>query len=166
VRLRNLIALVPLAFAALASGTAAADTSPPTFPILPYQYFNGVVNGKTADATIYTACPGPATGQSGHPASGQTLSVSRVSAPTGTTANLGFTGSVGNSVAASPVTSIANNPVVFTEYFRASALPTTWTVPCEGDGLIAFTPLPGSPTARTAFVTVHFINIAVSPTRS
>jgi hypothetical protein len=165
-RLRTLIALVPLAFATLAAGTAAADTSPPTYPILPNQYFNGVVNGKTADATIYTACPGPATGQTGHPVSGQTLSVSRVSAPTVTTANLGFTGSLGKSVAASPVSSVANDPVIFVEYFKASALPTTWTVPCEGDGLIAFTPLPGSSTARTAYVTVHFVNIAAAPTGS
>jgi hypothetical protein len=124
-----------------------------------------VVNGKTADATIYTACPGPATGRSGHPVSGQTLSVSRV-VPTGTTANLGFTGSLGNSVAASPVSSAANQPVIFVEYFKASALPTTWTVPCDGDGLIAFTPQPGSSTARTAYVTVHFVNIAASPTGS
>jgi hypothetical protein len=39
-------------------------------------------------------------------------------------------------------------------------------VACEGDGLIAFTPLPGSSTARTAYVTVHFINIAVVPAGS
>jgi hypothetical protein len=162
-RLRTLIALVPLGLAILVPGVAAAETSPPTFPILPNQYFNGVVNGKTADATIYTACPGPATGSTGHPISGQTLSVARVSAPTGTTANLGFTGSIGNSVAASPVSSLANSPVIFTEYFVPSPLPTTWTVPCEGDGLIAFTPLPGSPTASTAYVTVHYINIAVAP---
>jgi hypothetical protein len=56
-RLRPLILLVSLMFATLATGTAAADTSPPTFPILPNQYFTGVVNGKTADATVYTACP-------------------------------------------------------------------------------------------------------------
>jgi hypothetical protein len=158
-RLRPLILLVSLMFATLATGAAAADTSPPTFPILPNQYFTGVVNGKTANATVYTACPGPATGRTGHPVSGQTLSVAPASSSS--TANVGFTGSLGNSVAATPVTSIANDPVVFTEYFRASALPTAWTVPCEGNGRIAFTPLPGSPTARTGYVTVRFINIAV-----
>jgi hypothetical protein len=165
-RLPKLIALVPLGLAILVPGTATADTTPPTYPILPNQYFNGVVNGKTADATVYTACPGPATGRTGHPVSGQTLSVSRVSTPTGTTANLGYTGSVGNSVAASPVSSVANSPVVFTEYFQPAALPTTWTVPCEGDGLIAFTPLPGSSTARTAYVTVHYVTITATPTSS
>lgn len=159
-RLRTLIALIPIGFAMLAPGSAAANTSPPTYPILPNQYFNGVVNGKTADATVYTACPGPVTNQTGNPISGQTLSVARVSTPSGTTTNLGFTGSAGNSIAARPVSSLANTSVVFTEYFRTSALPTTWTVPCNGDGLIAFTPLPGSPTAQTAYVTVHFINIA------
>jgi len=163
-RLRTLIALVPLAFASLASGTAAADTSPPTFPILPNQYFTGVVNGKTANATVYTVCPGPSTGRNGHPASGQTLSVSPASSSG--TANVGFTGSLGSSVAATPVTSLANNPVVFTEYFRGSALPTTWTVPCDGTGRIAFTPLPGSSTARTSFVSVRFVNIAAGPTMS
>jgi hypothetical protein len=162
-RLRTLIAFIPLAFAALASGTAVAAPTPPSFPILPNQYFVGVVNGKTAGAVVYTACPGPATGGAGHPVSGQTLSVSRVSAPTDTT--VGYTGSLGNSVAATPVTSVANNPVVFTEYFVARALPTTWTVPCDGDGRIAFTPLPGSVTARTAYVTVRYVNIAVGPSR-
>jgi hypothetical protein len=162
-RLRNIIALVPLVLAGLASGTAAADTTPPTYPIGPNQYFVGVVNGKTAAATVYTACPGPA-GGTGHPVSGQTLSVSQVSAPTDTT--VGYTGSLANSIAATPVTSVANDPVVFVEYFVARALPITWTVPCDGDGRIAFTPLPGSSTARTTYVTVHYTNIAVSPTGS
>jgi len=159
-RVRALLALVPLAFVLLGTGNAAADTAPPTYPVMPNQYFNGVVNGKTADATVYTVCPGPATGQPGHPAAGQTLSVSRVS-PTGSTSDLGFTGSLGTSIAAAPVSSsVANSPVVFTEYYVGSALPTGWTVPCDGTGLIAFTPKPTSSTARTAYVTVRFINIA------
>lgn len=160
-RLRTLIALVPLAFAALTVGPAAADTSPPTFPIQPNQYFTGVVNGKTAGAVVYTVCPGPATGRTGHPAAGQTLSVTPASSSS--TANVGFTGSLGRSIAATPVLNLANDPVVFTEYFRPAALPTAWTVPCDGDGRIAFTPLPGSPTARTSYVTVRFVNIAVAP---
>jgi hypothetical protein len=160
-RFRLLIGLVPLAFVALAAGPAAADASPPTFPILPNQYFDGVVNGKTAAAIVYTVCPGPSTGRTGHPASGQTLSVTPASSSG--TASVGFTGSVGNSVAATPVTNVANTPVVFVEYFRTAALPTAWTVPCDGDGKIAFTPLPGSSTARTDYVTVRYINIAVAP---
>jgi len=159
-RVRALLALIPLAFVLLGEGNAAADTAPPTYPIMPFQYFNGVVNGKTADATVYTVCPGPATGQTGHPAAGQTLMVIRVS-PTGSTAGLGFTGSLGTSIAAAPVTSsVANTAVVFTVYYQASALPISWTVPCEGSGLIAFTPKPGSSTARTDYVAVRFINIA------
>jgi hypothetical protein len=160
-RLRTLIGLLPVGLALVAPGTAAAD--PPTFPILPNQWFAGVVNGQTADATIHMVCPGPATGRTGHPASGQFLSVSRVSAPTDTS-NLGFTGSGGNSIAAAPFTSsTANTPVIFTEYFVGSALPTTWTLPCEGDGRIDFTPRPPSFTARTAHVAVHFVNIATAP---
>ena len=160
-RFRCLIALVPMALMVLAAGPAAADTAPPTFPILPNQYFDGVVNGATTAATVYTVCPGPSTGRTGHPAGGQTLSVAPASASS--TASVGFTGSVGNSVAATPVTSVANQPVVFTEYRRASALPITWTVPCDGDGKIAFTPLPGSSTARTDYVNVRYVNIAVAP---
>jgi hypothetical protein len=156
-RVRTLIALVPLLFVGLASGTAAADT-PPTFPILPDQFFVGVVNGQTTAATVKTACPGPVRGN-GHPISGQTLSVSRVSAPTDAT--VGYTGSLANSIKASPQTSsVANVPVVFTEYFVGKALPTTWIVPCDGNGVIAFVPDPTSPTARTAFVPVRFVNIA------
>lgn len=159
-RPRTLLALVPLAFAVLTPGIAAADT-PPIYPILPNQYFNGVVNGRTADATVYTVCPGPSTGQTGHPASGQNLSVARATA--GTTADVGYTGSAGNSIAAQPVTSVANNPVVFTAYSQASALPTAWVVPCDGYGLIAFTPLPGSSSVRTDTVRVRYVNIAAGP---
>lgn len=160
-RPRTLLALVPLTFALLTPGIAAADT-PPIFPILPNQYFNGVVNGATADATVYTVCPGPSTGQTGHPAGGQNLSVAR--ATTGTTADVGYTGSAGNSIAATPQTSATTtSPVIFTVYSQASALPTTWIVPCDGYGLIAFTPLPGSSTAHTDTVKVHYINIAAGP---
>jgi hypothetical protein len=161
-RLRSLIALAPLALVLLAS-PAAAGTMPPTYPILPNQSFVGVVNGATNSATaaptVYTVCPGPATGRMGHPAAGQTLSVSRVSDPTSTL--VGYTGSLGTSINAAPLLSAVNKPVVFTEYFVASPLPTTWTVPCDGDGQIGFAPQPGSPTARTNYVTVRFVNIAV-----
>jgi len=152
-RLRPLIALVLLTFAVLA---AAPATAAPMFPVLPNQHFDGVVNGKTAAATIHTICPGPSTG-TGHPVSGQTLSV--VLLASGSTST-GFTGSLANSIAATPVTGVANDPVVFTEYFRSSALPTSWTVPCNGNGTIAFTPLPGSPTASTDLVSVRYFNIA------
>ena len=67
-RVRSFAALLPLAFVLLSAGPAAADTAPPTFPILPNQYFDGVVNGKTAAAIVYTVCPGPSTGRNGHPA--------------------------------------------------------------------------------------------------
>jgi hypothetical protein len=160
-RLRSLIALAPLALV-LAAGPAAAATMPPTYPILPNQNFVGVVNGLKGDATIYTACPGPAGYAMGHPVAGQTLSVSRVSEPTSTV--VGYTGSLANSIAAAPVlysTNVVNKPVVFTEYFVASPVPTTWTVPCDGAGQIAFAPQPGSPTARTSYVAVRFVNIAV-----
>jgi len=156
-RLRALIALVPLTFAVLAATPA---TAVPSFPVLPNQYFDGVVNGKTAAAIVRTICPGPSTTQ-GHPVSGQTLSVTLLAS--GSTTSTGFTGSLGNSIAAVPVTNVANDPVVFTEYFHSSALPTSWTVPCSGTGTIAFTPLPGSPTARTDFVSVRYFNIAVTP---
>ncbi|HZM77564.1 MAG TPA: hypothetical protein VFC19_17745 [Candidatus Limnocylindrales bacterium] len=156
--MRTLIALVPLGYAMLLPGIAAAD--PPTFPILPNQYFSGVVNGSTTRAVVYTVCPGPSTGRQGHPAGGQTLAVARVSSPTPTD-NIGFTGSAGTSVAASPVSSsTVNTPLVFTEYLVGQALPTGWTVPCDGDGLIAFVPRPTSTTAKTAYAAVHYVNIA------
>ena len=166
-QLRALIAFAPLCLAVMVPGAAAADPTPPTFPILPNQYFSGVVNGKTTGAVVHTACPGPSTGREGHPVSGQFLSVSRVAAPSGSTANLGFTGSAGTSVAASPVgSSTVNTPVVFTEYLVGQAIPTGWTVPCDGDGLIAFAPKPGSSTAKTAYAAVTYVNIAAAPSGS
>jgi len=46
--------------AILLPGTAVADPVPPTFPILSQPVFNGVVNGKISDATVYIAA------QAGH----------------------------------------------------------------------------------------------------
>jgi hypothetical protein len=93
------------------------------------------------------------------------MSLSRVSAPTHTA--VGYTGSLANSIGALPVlSSVTDHLVVFTEYYVARALPTAWAVPFDGDGRIAFTPLPGSSTARTGVRLGALHHIAVNPTGS
>lgn len=155
-RLRTLIALAPLALVALPDTSAAADVSQ---PIRPNQYFGGVVNGKQADATILMGCVGPIVpGQTGHPLAGQTLTVIPKST-IGSGADVGYTGSAGTAVSASPTTtSMSTKPVVFTVYNHAQQLSTDWVLPCSGTGSVSFVPQPTSGSARTATVTVTFVS--------
>lgn len=137
---------------ALTVGSAAAQT-----PVGPNQQFAGAVNGKVTDANIIMICPGPGfAGQMGHPEAGQGVQVIE---NTGS----GFTGSAANRIVATiPFTSSATLlTFTFTEYGVPQDIPTSALLPCSGTATATFTPLPGSPTARSAKVIVHFVNIAV-----
>ncbi|HSR24991.1 MAG TPA: hypothetical protein VLW53_15660 [Candidatus Eisenbacteria bacterium] len=142
--------LAAVAALALTAGTAAAQA-----PIGPNQQFAGVVNGSAANATVYVVCPGPSfPGQTGHPVSGQGVQVVE---NTGT----GFTGSAATQIVATFGTTGKSAGLVFTEYGVPQDIPTTIFLPCSGKGTFLFTPQPTSPTARSATVTVTFVNIAV-----
>lgn len=137
---------------ALTAGSAAAQTL-----VGPNQQFAGAVNGNTTDANIIMICPGPSfPGQMGHPEAGQGVQVIE------NTGN-GFTGSAANRIVATiPFTSSATPlTFTFTEYGVPQDIPTTALLPCSGTATATFTPLPTSSTARSAKVTVHFVNIAV-----
>ena len=156
-------ALAALVLAAAAVPSAAFATGPvqDPLPIGPNEYFVGLVNGKTADATIDMVCPSPfSPGETGHPLAGQTLEVETVLAITSVT---GYTGSAAHSIDAlfnpTSVGTSANPPVVFTSFFAPAPIPTTDTFPCSGSGVISFVPLPTSPTARGFAVSVTFGNI-------
>ncbi len=132
----------------LTSGTAAAQQ-----PIGPNQSFSGVVNGSMANPPVYVICPGPIFPSSkGHPTGNQSWEV--------VLGGSGLTGSAGTRIAAT-FTADSSAPVTFTEYGVPKAVPTSLLLPCAGAGLAVFTPQPASPTARSATVTVRFINLAV-----
>lgn len=146
-------ALVPLA-------TAASASAQDPILITPNTSFQGLVNGKTADAVITVACPGPVTPTSvGHPVSNQTAEVrSGVS----TVTPFGYTGSAGDEIVAGLTSpSASTQAIVFKAFFAPAAIPTTWWVPCGGTGTMTFVPEPTSPTAQSYTVTVAFVNIAV-----
>ncbi len=132
----------------LTTGSAAAQQA-----IGPNQSFSGVVNGSTANATVYVLCPGPVYPTSkGHPTGNQSWEVVQGGA--------GFTGSAGTRVVAT-FAADSSAPVTFTEYHVAAPIPTSLLLPCQGTGLAVFTPEPTSPTAKSATVTVRFVNLAV-----
>jgi hypothetical protein len=142
-----LAALVGLALTAV---TATAQQR-----IGPNQQFAGVVNGSAANATVYVVCPGPASGQMGHPVAGQGVQVVE---NTGS----GFTGSAADRIAANLTpTGTTSATLVFTQYGVPQDIPTTLFLPCSGNGTAVFTPLPTSETARNATVKLTFVNIAV-----
>ena len=141
--------------------TAAASAAPipvqDPVPIGPNEYFSGFINGHPpGKAVIKVICPGPA--NTGHPAGNQKIEVK--TAPAGSTADVGFTGSAGKRITATlaptPATTILAS---FTSFFVPKKIPTSITVPCSGAGSVVFTPSPGSPTAKSAALTVTFLNI-------
>lgn len=160
--LRTLLPAVA-AFASVAltgsAASAAAVTDPA--PIGQNQLFIGLVNGKTADATVYVACPGPVTaGETGTAISGQYVEVEPEAA--GSTSLFGYTGSAADSITAifGP-SAVANQGVVIHDYFVQVPIPSTLKLPCSGSGVVSFDPTPTSATARSFTVTVTYVNIAV-----
>jgi hypothetical protein len=156
-RLLLVPATAALALAALPSVAAGASPAQDPVPIRPNQFFTGLVNGHPpGQAVIYVICPGPIT--HGHPIGNQPVEV-RPAVPTSTT-DLGYTGSAGRRITASLRSSPTVIPLAtFTNYFVKAYIPTSITVPCSGTGTVAFVPSPGSANARTATLTVTFLNL-------
>jgi hypothetical protein len=140
------------------AGTASAATrGPDPVPIEPNQTFSGYVNNSPpGNATIKVVCPGVA--NTGHPIGKQPVEVQPV--PSSTTQDNGFTGSKGKMITAR----LAYGPAIvtldsFTSYYVPKFIPTKITVPCSGTGTVIFAPSPGSKTAKSAILTVTFVNI-------
>lgn len=149
---------VAAAFVALSVPTPAfAGGVVDPAPITPNQYFVGLVNDQSANATIAMGCFGPVhPGQTGHPLANQTVKVLPLTAPS--TARAGYTGGAGTSVGVNfGLSSSAASPVVLHMWAVAGQIPTTLTLPCYGTGTVAFVPAPTSATAHAATVTVTFV---------
>lgn len=141
--------------------TAPAASADVIVPIGPNQVFQGLVNGVHDNAQITMICPGPVVpGQTGHPASGQTISVSQV--PSTTTPN-GYTGSAATSIFASFSTSSSTAGFRFAAYNAPQQIPTSIYLPCSGSAPLTFAPEPTSDTARSDVIEVTFVNIAAQP---
>lgn len=143
-----------------AGGVAAAK--PAAGPIGPDQSFVGLVNHRLSAATVKVVCPGPLRlGQTGEPASGQTLSVlPRVAAAS----RNGFTGAAGDSVVAEFVAAStgATSAETFTQY-GTLPITSTFQLPCSGSGRVVFAPEPTSPTARSTSVSVTYLAVCNTP---
>jgi len=141
----------------LSAGGSAWAGLPASSSIRPHQFFVGTVNGVPTDAVVDVLCPGPS--DHGHALSGQTL---QVDPPGSGVANLGFTGSRGKSIVANlAAAGVTASLARFTHYGSAAPFPTSLTLPCSGQGVVSFDPIPNSPTARAFDVTVTFVNLGV-----
>jgi hypothetical protein len=139
----------------LGAGAAAAEAKA---PIQPNQYFNGLVNGKSKDATILMACPGPVGGL-GHPVAGQYVTVEGP-----LSSGEGFTGKAKSIDATLEFLTPSSTPVhlaTFRYYYEPGAISTELKLPCEGSGVAVFNPVMGGETARAAKVSVTFVNVAL-----
>ncbi len=168
-RLRALYcAIAALGLAAAAAPAAQAVQDP--IPVGPNYYFTAKVNGgptptSSAVPVIKVFCPGPVGGSvTGHPLDGQTVEVDAVFPTSPVPSQLGFTGSAAKQIDAlfsgSTSTSV-NPPIVLTSFFVAYKIPTTLNLPCGGDGVVSFVPVPTSSTARGVAVKVIYENVGV-----
>jgi len=161
---RSLSRLGGVAAVALSLTVAALSFEPgalasPAAPsrIRPHQSFAGLVNGKAQDAVVKVVCPGPAS--TGRALPGQTLAVTRAAA---VASNSGYTGSRSRAIAATVGGSGAVVSVLFKQYNQPAEFPTNVPLPCGGMGIVVFTPVPGSPGARSATVRVEYANVATT----
>jgi len=148
----SLIAVAAAALLAAVASPVRADAA----TVGPNQYFVGLVNGQVDRAVVQMACFGPGRpGQVGHPLPGQNVVVRQVP---GTTAGVGYTGSLARSIVAffSPSAS-ADPTAVFTSYGVPQEVPTRILLPCSGTGEVIFFARPGSNTARSTTVRVVFV---------
>lgn len=163
-RLRNSLAVAAMAAlggtVGLSSAAAAAIV-----PIQPHQTFVGQVNGVTINAVITVGCFGPVTPTStGHPVSGQTVSVQQIAGNAPTKATVGYTGEAadrvlvgfGNPTSAAPAT-------VIKAYGIAVPIPQDINLPCFGTGTVGFLPVPTSASSQIATVDVTYVSIGVTP---
>ena len=143
---------------ALYAGTAGTNVAVASSPIGPNQHFVGLVNGKHANAVIYTVCPGPAIGADGPPAGGQHVAVRRVSRGGGDTG-----AGAGAQVIYARIT--ATTIVALKAYRSPQPIPTSARVPCQGSGTITFStcplPQPCGAGAKVDNVPVTFMSLAV-----
>lgn len=150
-----------LLLSALGTTTASADIPPVSdpVPVGPGITFAGTVNGATSNARILTSCFGPITpGETGHPLAGQYVEAVSAANSGGIP---GYTGTAATQIAVTLTTTTSASTTALTtlyDIFLKVAIPTNATVPCAGSGTVGFTPLPTSPTARTATVSVTLVS--------
>lgn len=169
------IPLLALGAALGVGGTAVASSSVVIGPGLigPDQYFVGLVNGKSADATISVDCYGPPRiGGTGHPTAGQSVSASRVGAIT-PAGRVGFTGDAGDSivvgiipgptVGAASTQSVQLVGTLYT-YGTELGLSASLVLPCSGTGTVVFAPAPSSLDSRAFPMNVTFVPVWCPPT--
>jgi hypothetical protein len=159
-RATTVLGLVLAATLALAGPAGAAGK------VGPSQYFTGVINGTDGN----TATPIPIrvvchrSGQTGHPAKGQTLAVHQLFPPS-PAGSLGYTGNdseIGVFFTTPPPTGArtraASRSTVFTRYDTPKRLPTSLTVPCGGTRTVWFAPIAAVPPSQSATVPVEYVS--------
>ncbi|MEZ0070458.1 hypothetical protein ABIA32_006511 [Streptacidiphilus sp. MAP12-20] len=155
IRLAGAAALA-LALTAVCVPTASATGVVDPAPIGPGQLFTGLVNGTDVQAQINMACYGPVLpGVTGHPLPGQTVEV--LPAPASGTTDVGYTGTAADRIDAGFGPSATTAPVTLTYYAVKVAIPTSLVLPCSGTGTVLFSPVPTSPSARSATLTVRYV---------
>lgn len=158
-RLRTLVlGAVAAATVALAPSAAHADgVNPPFVPVGANQFFAGIVNGDEGTATIKVVCPVPVTPEAtGHPEAGQIVAARQILPPVPVNM-FGYTGTEATGIAVGFGATSVTAPLILHYYGIGLEIPQSLNLPCTGTGVVTFTPVPGSNTARPATVTVTYV---------
>lgn len=132
----------------VAGGALATPAMADGGQVGPKQFFDGEVFGlisSTAQDVIQVACAGPET--TGHPVANQYVAAHQIFPPI-TTTSYGYTGNSGTEIDVNLIYSIGTITVVtptfatLTYYDTKAEIPTSLTVPCNGTGVVVFTPSP------------------------
>ena len=137
----------------------------PVQPVEEDQFFRGLVNGKTGvggPVPVRMACFGPLLpGETGHAFAGQTLEAVRLLHPLPGFPDVGFSGSLADSIRVDFDTSLPDlspeESIVLSAYNVPTDIPTSLTLPCDGSGAVSFVPSPAGTFARAASVPVQFV---------
>ena len=147
---------------ALLLSQAAAGSAFAGQPIQPSQHFDGVVNGRRSAVTIKVVCGGPVSpGETGPVVSGQPVSVAKGANGRGYTGLFSQVYFWVNPRQGGP----RPMSITFTSYSTPRTIPTTFHMPCGGQGTVEFSSCPYL--APCAFgwvpetIKVTFENIAV-----
>jgi hypothetical protein len=135
-----------------AAPSALAVAGPLPTPVLPGQFFTGLVNGQSTLAHILVTCDGA----TGHPVAGQTFSARQLGAATDPSD--GFTGTAAKTLDIGLSGDTGTVPLQLRAYGEIAPIPTSLVLPCAGAGIVAFTPDPTSPTAVPSLVKVAFVS--------
>lgn len=174
--MKRFAVLLVVMIAAVGMCAAAVNAEAAVMPIQPKQFFQGLVNSQPVSSVIsVVGCPtaaSTATGGTGHPLAGQSVSARQLFVPAATQS----TGYTGKAHAMNVALYVSPNPMLplieviqlgkLKDYGNTLPISPSLTLPCHGTAQAVFTPLHGGKHASASTVQVTFVSPSIVPSQS